>query len=336
MKSVYMPFTYLTEPTARILSALIGPVVVYQPLQTRVDDSLSALADQGVIDIRFPLTGDDARLAAALSEFTQWAGQNPGRTTAGADFVGAQQGKVPYFDDSSISRIRSEIKQYKDQPAEADGDETGFSARLFLAAAEQNDRTTANLDQELKQFKSLEQGFLDSLVEGDEANFDRHGLGSQLWQEDPGAKRTEQRIRSWATLAAADPELPDFFITTSPAVVDTLVETWDEVMPIEQLAKIRLAIASSEAPPVLNTVLAELTLRESLTADACDALVALKNNDPDAPAVAVTLYAAIDRPPASMARQMAPAAARSAEKKTSPAKAHHTLIVLVEPDSKSE
>ena len=85
-----------------------------------------------------------------------------------------------------------------------------------MAAAEQNDRTTVNLDQELKQFKSLEQGFLDSLVEGDEANFDRHGLGSQLWREDPGAKRTEQRIRSWATLAAADPELPGFFYHHQP------------------------------------------------------------------------------------------------------------------------
>ena len=339
MKPVYMPFTYLTEPTARILSALMGPVVVYQPLENRVDDSLTALAGQGLIDIRTPLTGDENRIVAALSEFTQWAGENPGRSTPGADYVGSQQGSVPYFDDSSISRIRSEIKQYKGRPAETNAQETGFSARLFLTAAEQNDRTTTHLDQNLKQFKALEQGFLDSLVEGDEADFSRHALGSQLWQEDPGAKRTEQRIRCWATLAAADSEWPNFLITTSPAVVDMLVETWDAVMPIEQLTKIRLAIVSNDASPILSPVLAELAVQDSLTADTadtCDALVALKNNDPDAPAIVVSLYAAIDCPPASMVRQIAPAGASWAEKKTDPAKMHHTLIVLVEPESKSE
>jgi hypothetical protein len=336
MKPVYMPFTHLTEPTARILSALMGPVVVYQPLENRVDGSLTALADQGLIDIRTPLTGDEDRLVAALSEFTRWAGENPGRSTPGADYVGSLQGNVPYFDDSSISHIRSEIKQYKGRPAETNVQETGFSARLFLAAAEQNDRTTAHLDQDLKQFKALEQGFLDSLVEGDEADFDRHAQGSQLWPEDPGAKRTEQRIRSWATLAAADPELPNFIITTSPAVVDMLVETWGAVMPIDQLASIPLAIASDDAPPMLNPVLAELAAQDSLTGDACDALVALKNNDPDAPAIVVTLYAAIDCAPASMVRQIAPAGAIGAEKKTDSAKVNHTLIVLVEPESKSE
>lgn len=336
MKPVYMPFTYLTEPTARILSVLMGPVVVYQPLENRVDGSLTALADQGLIDIRTPLTGDENRLSAALSEFTQWAGQNPGRSTPGADYVGAQQGNVPYYDDSSISRIRSEIKKYKGWPANTNAQETGFSARLFLAAAEQNDRTTAHLDQNLRQFKALEQGFLDSLAQGDEADFNRHALGSQLWQEDPGAKRTEQRIRSWATLAAADPELPELFITTSPAVVDLLIETGDAVMPIEQLARIPLAIASDDAPPNLNVVLSELAVRDSLTADASDALVASKNSDPDAPAIVVTLYAAIDCPPGAMVRQIAPAGASWADKKPDPAKTHHTLIVLVEPESKSE
>lgn len=337
MKPVYMPFTYLTEPTARILSALMGPVLVYQPLENRIDGSLTALADQGLIDIRTPLTGDENRLAAALSEFTQWAGENPGRSTPGADYVGSLQGTVPYFDDSSISRIRSEIKQYKGRPADTNAQETGFGARLFLAAAEQNDRATAHLDQNLEHFKALEQGFLDSLPQGDEAEFSRHALGLQLWREDPGAKRTEQRIRSWATLAVADSEWPNcFIITTSPAVVDMLVESWDAVMSIEQLASIPLAIASDDAPLILNTVLAELAVRDFLTTDACDALVALKSDDPDAPAIVVTLYAAIDCPPASMLRKLAPAGARRAEKKTDPTKVHHTLIVLVEPESKSE
>lgn len=336
MKPIYMPFTHMTEPTARMLSTLVGPVVVYQPLENKVADSLTALADQGLIEIRSPLTGDEQRLTAALAEFTQWAGQNPGRSTPGTDFVGAQQGTVPYFDESTINRIRSEIKQYGTLPVDTAAEEAGFSARLFLAAAEQNDRTTAHLDQDLQQFKVLEQGFLDSLIESDESNFSRHALGSQIWQEDPGAKRTEQRIRAWATLAAADPELPDLLISTSPAVVDMLVETKGEAIHLEQLAMVRLPVAPNDTPPILEKTLAELAARPSLAADGCEALAALSGDGPGDPVIAVTFYAAIDCPPASTIRQMAPAAVPLAEKKSSQGTARHTLIVLVEPESKSE
>jgi hypothetical protein len=31
MTPAYMPFTYLSESTARILNRLVGPMVIYQP-----------------------------------------------------------------------------------------------------------------------------------------------------------------------------------------------------------------------------------------------------------------------------------------------------------------
>jgi hypothetical protein len=40
MTPAYMPFTYLSESTARILMALVGPVVIYQPLKTNIHESL--------------------------------------------------------------------------------------------------------------------------------------------------------------------------------------------------------------------------------------------------------------------------------------------------------
>ena len=336
MKPVYMPFTYLTEPTARILSAFIGPMVVYQPVETHVDDSLTSLADKELIEIRSPLTGDEQRLAAALAEFTQWAGQNPGRSTPGAGFVSSQQGKVPFFDESAINRIRSEIKHYGTPPAGTDAEETEFSARLFLAVAEKNDRSTANLDQDLQQFKTMEQGFLDSLVDSDEAGFSRQALGSQIWQEDPGAKHTEQRIRAWATLAAADSDLPDFLVTTSPAVMDTLMESRKEALHLEQLATIWLPAASVAQPPALVQVLADLAAQQSLTADDCDAFTGLAPDVPGVPSVGVTLYAAMNCPLATVIRQMAPAAVNVPEGNAIQKSAHHTLFVLVKTESKSD
>jgi hypothetical protein len=109
-----------------------------------------------------------------------------------------------------------------------------------------------------------------------------------------------------------------------------------EAIHLEQLAVVRLPVARADAPPILEKELAELAQRPSLTVDGCEALTALRGGGPDDPVVALTLYAAIDCPPASVIRQMAPAAAILAEKKASPGKVHHTLIVLVEPESKSE
>lgn len=336
MTPTYMPFTHLPESMARVLAALVGPVVVYQPSEAGVSNSLAALASQGLIEIRTPLTGDEQRLKAALAEFTQWARQNPGRSTPGAGFIGSQQGKVPFYDEQSISRIRSDIKQYGSSPADTDNQETGFSARLFLAVAEENDRATAHLDHDLKQFKALEQGFLDSLVDSDVEGFSRHALGSEIWREDPGAKHTEQRIRAWATLAAADSQLPETLITTSAAVMDTLLETRGEAIHLERLASIRLPVSSAGQTPILDRVLADLAVRPSLATDDCDAFTALNADGGGDSVVAITLYAAMHCPPASMIRQMAPAGVTLPENKTSPGGGHHTLILLVESDPKSD
>ncbi len=333
MKPVYMPFTHLPESMARILCALVGPVVVYQPLATRIDAGLSALADQGVIEIRTPITGDEQRLTAALSEFTQWAAQNPGRSTPGAGFIGAQQGKVPFFDESAINRIRSEIKQYG-TPA-VDACETGFSARLFLAVAEENDRATARLDQDLRQFRSLEQGFLDALVDSDEANFSRQPLGTGIWQEDPGAKHTDQRIHAWASLAVADDALPDLLITTSPAVMDALMETQGEAIAFERLTAIRLSGDETDTP-LLVQALGNLMTRPALTVADCEPFNALGADGAADSKFTITLYAAVKASPLTVIRQMAPAALSVPEETVRSEMAPNTLIVLVECDSKSD
>ena len=336
MTPIYMPFTYLPESLAHVLAGLVGPVAVYQPLETGVSASLVAMVEQGLVEMRTPLTGDEQRLKAALAEFTQWASQNPGRSTPGPGFVGSQQGKVPFYDERSISRIRTDIKQYGTRPSDTDDRDAGFSARLFLAVAEENDRATANLDQKLSQFKLLEKGLLDSLVDADEADFSRHTLGSEIWREDPGARNTEQRIRAWATLAAADGRLPEMLITTSPAVIDTLIENRGEIIPFECLASIRLPVSSAGDAPILDPVLSDLAARQSLSADDCDAFTALNDDKGSGSTAAITLYAAIDCPPASMIRQMAPATVTMPEKNLSQKGARHTLILLVEPELKSD
>jgi len=334
MIAAYMPFTYLSESTACILASLVGPVVVYQPLKTIIPEHLQGLAAQGRVDIRTPMARDDDRLRAALAEFTDWARMNPGKSTPGASYFSQRQGDVPFFDETAINRIRTDIKRYhrSDPLADHQTDETeaAFSARLFLALAQENDLTTDHLDHDLNRFNALEKDFLKTLADADETGFDRQSFGAGIWRDDPGAKLTGQRIRAWATLAAADSDLPELLITTSRAVTDTLVETCGDRLCLEKLTEIRLVPPSAGTAPALIRVLADLAGQASLPSADLSALKRLAADAAAVPAVTVTLLVAANQTPASVIRRMASATTIPPEENNNPNSVGHTLIALVE------
>ncbi|MCB2148285.1 MAG: hypothetical protein KQI81_17550 [Deltaproteobacteria bacterium] len=334
MTPAYLPFTYLSESTARMLTALVGPVVIYQPLATSIPESLRALASQGLVEIRTPIIRDDDRLRAALAEFTDWARMNPGKSTPGAGFFSQRQGDIPFFDETAINRIRSDIKRYHQTDHQADQEaektEAEFSARLFLALAQENDQATDRLDHDLNRFKTLEKDFLDTLTDTDEVGFSRQTFGAQIWRDDPGAKLTMQRIRAWATLAIADDALPELLTTTSRAVIDALLETDGGALCFQRLAGIRLPLPTAGAGPALGSVLADLTAREFPSSDALSTFASMAAGTESEPAATVTLFAAAKWTPSSVIRRMAPATAVASGKNEKTESVGHTLIVLVE------
>lgn len=308
MKAVYFPFTCLSESTARRLARLVGPVVVYQPLETEIPGELKDLEANGLIEIRTPLNGDEDRLRSALAEFTEWARLNPGKLTAGAGFLGARQGEVPFFDETAVNRIRSDIKNYGQPGRHEAKTDKGFSARLFLALAQENDRTVDSLGQDLDRFKAMEKDFLETLKDADEAGFSRKAYGGTLWREDRGARLTGQRIRAWANLAAADENLPEVMITTSPAVIDALLETAEKGDGLEKLADTRLAVPD---PPILDTMGEPLldrvmsTLGEGEIEPSVDLCAAGWPAATSETGAAVGLYAAANRSPANWVGRLA-------------------------------
>jgi hypothetical protein len=187
----------------------VGPVVIYQPIKKRVPENLVRLTANGVIELRAPLTRDDDRLCAALAELIDWGRMNPGRSAAEANILRTAQPRIPFFDDTAVSRIRSELRRCEAAAGpELDRSEAQFNARLFLALAQENDLAGESLDQHLSHFQTLTTAFLEHLPEADGAAFNRQNRWPALGQEDPGARLTGQRMRAWATLAAADPTPP--------------------------------------------------------------------------------------------------------------------------------
>jgi hypothetical protein len=329
MKAAYFPFTYLSEANARQLAWLAGPVVVYQPLETAIPAEMKDLEAKGLIEIRTPVTGDEDRLRSALAEFAEWARLNPGKSTAGTGFVGARQGEVPFFDETSVNRIRSDIKQHGQAGRSEAKTDQGFSARLFLALAQENDRAVSSLDQDLDRYQAMEKDFLKTLTDAEEAGFSRKAYGGALWREDRGARLTAQRIRAWANLAAADETLPKVMITTSPAVIDGLLEMGEKAGGLEKLADARLAM-----PDAIPTETIEAPLLGRFLSGIGEGTIALSEDFRAAgwPAaasesgMAVDLYAAVNRSPSNWVERLV-----DPDFVSSPAAkaAIHTLVVAV-------
>ncbi|PID40414.1 MAG: hypothetical protein CR984_03350 [Proteobacteria bacterium] len=317
----YFPFTCLPEPTAQLLADLVGPVAVYQPIGKNVSDALNQLASRGLVHVRIPMTHDDDRLCAALAEFTEWARLNPRNSTAGMDFVGVRQGQVPFYEETSIHRIRSEFRKYDHLQRPEDESNDSFGARLFLALSQENDRAMDGLDQDLDQIEMMEKAFLEDFDGADEAGFNRQAYGGTMWREDPGARMTGQRLRAWARLAADDDQLPEVLVTTSPAVIDNLQEHAGSLV---QLASFRPGLPNEAGGPLLGRVLAGLA-DGSISLDTASVMAALPADDSDAN-VCVSLYALSDQPPTTFIQGLVP----GVPIRTNKVRTGHTLIVLIE------
>ncbi len=207
--------------------------------------------------------------------------------------------------------------------------EAEFSARLFLALAQENDLATDRLDDDLNRFKALENILLDTLKDADEAGFNRQAFGASIWRDDPGAKLTGQRVRAWAALAAADAVPPELLITTSPAVIDTLLDTHGEALHFERLADIRLVIPPAGKTPVLGKMLVDLANRESLPSADLSCFAAPATDAVSESAATVTLFCAANQAPATVLRRLAPASLAPVGENETPKSVCRTLILLV-------
>jgi hypothetical protein len=224
----------------------------------------------------------------------------PGNVDPGAGFISARQGEIPFFDETTINRIRSDIKRYHSTDPQVDVSEAGFSARLFLAVAQENDLAADLLDHDLHRFKVLEKDFLDALTDTDDVTFKREASGETLWREDPGAKLTGQRIRSWFQLAAADADLPALLVTTS-----RLGDGYPDGR-LWRRPQSRTAGRHPTCRPIcrcavaMGRVLADLATQATLSPADVAPFTALAGDAVDETAVAVTLFGAVNHRPAAV------------------------------------
>ncbi len=257
----YMPFSYFAEARLRRAVRYFGKLIVYQPGDFLLTESLRRRRAAGEVDARMPSGIDPVRLRNVLQAFKGWAGRVQSRPGDLSSFFRSMAGRFPMMDDGNPSQIGTRIRQYGQPPEEPDSDPF-FQAVLFMAMAHEFDAQQDALGRELGSVRTLEKRMFDQLAgrhetseEIDEAVEALSVERSSPPEEDSGLYMTDQRIQAWAALAAADPEPPGVYVTHSRAVWESLVEMLPEMTRAAQWAMDAEAGLSAERLKTMENLL---------------------------------------------------------------------------------
>ena len=224
MHSVYFPFTYVSEDTAKKLFSCFPNTVVFQAI---------TLPDRGSypgIEYQTPVTGDEEKIQNASGEYKSWAQLHQGSKLSSFK---TRMGDVPFYNETSIASIRTDIKNRiqgnaspaKDQKASPKTSQ--FAARLFLAIAHEHDSAQSQIQKELAAVEQMEEKLFNDLKGSKEDSDDASLFSSSGQHPAPEANREaliDQRLHAWAQLAIAQSDFSCLYVTSSKTVLDSLIE----------------------------------------------------------------------------------------------------------------
>ena len=235
MKPVYFPFTYINDTVARDLCACFGQVTVYQPGARSIPESMQRLAEEGMLDLKVPVSGDEAKLEALIKEYREWGELHQKSDTA---FLKAIGERIPFFDDTFSTQLASQIKKIRDENYSKEKPDILFNARLFLCLAQDYDIMQDGINRDLVSVYEMEKKLLEGLTDEDEVFFSKNTGSSLQASDDSGKYKIKERIEAWTYLMSNDRELPGFFITDSRDAFDFVIEKAGDIKEIIELASV--------------------------------------------------------------------------------------------------
>ena len=244
MKPIYFPFTYIPKSAGKALSACFRQTAVYQISGTKIPEDMQELSRDGILDIRIPLEVNGEFLDKILKDYRAWVSIHQGTETA---FLASMANKIPFFDESSSSQIRADLKNIGKQIPPEEKSDPLFNAKLFLHMAQEFDLQKKELDQDLMDIDAMEDDFMKNLKWEDDDDHARAVARRQWDKDDPGHFMTTERINAWVSVMLQDPQTPGLFITTSRAVLEHLMDNVPELVEVICLDAIPIGVDEDEA-----------------------------------------------------------------------------------------
>ena len=244
MKPLYFPFTYIPKSVGKTLYACFRQTAVYQISGTKIPEDMQELSRNGILDIRIPVEVNGEFLDKILKDYRAWVNIHQGTETA---FLAAMANKIPFFDESASSQIRSDLKKIVKQIPLEEKPDPLFSAKLFLHMAQEFDLQKRELDQDLMDIDAMEDDFMKNLKWEDDDDHARAVARRQWDKDDPGYFMTAERINAWGSIMLQDPQAYGLFITTSRAVIEHFIDIVPEIVEVICLDAIPMGVEKNEA-----------------------------------------------------------------------------------------
>lgn len=234
MKPMYFPFTYISNQVAQTLHACFGKTVVYQPAKINLPEEIHNLAQQGVVDIRFPVNlenKDEKNLAAILKEYDAWGNLHQGGRGLQPDFFKAMRNNIPFFDDTSASQIKADVKNISGVNSNKREPDPVFNAQIFLSLAQKFDRQHDKIARDMASVETARKELIKNLTAEDEPSpvvpgyQDKFKTGNLADYD----HMIPERIAAWTLLMGCDQiqckdEMSGLFVTSSRQTIDYVME----------------------------------------------------------------------------------------------------------------
>ena len=329
MKPLYFPFTYISKPAAQALAACFAQTAVYQPATSKIPDEMRESADDALLEIRVPVNDTGEKLDAIVKEYRTWADVHRGSEIG---FLKSMADKIPFFDETSSSQIRAQIKETGEKPPSREKSDPLFHARLFLHMAQEFDLQNDRLTRDLLAVEVMEEDFMKELKGEDADDPARAAAIKALETDDPGHYMTEERIKSWALLMQQDPKVSGLFITSSRAVLDLLVDRMPDMAQVTRFDAVPALVPDPEARAAWQDEL--IKHLETLATGPWAAEAEALTDPPEVPGsestVALTLFIAPGKSPHEFFAECLETDALQAESTPDSQRVKNTLIGLVE------
>ncbi len=240
MKPVYFPFTTVDENQAALLLTCFGTVDLYLPTSS----AAAGIKEKGLNPI-VPLPEDPVQVEDVYRACRQW-----GDATAGAAAAYFKNGRAPFFDENTISFIRQQIVEKSAGKDDPSGPDPLLQARVFLRLTADYDGQQMMIGRFLNEVENRRKALFETLRGGEET-----GLSGKRFAgagEDPGRHLTRARLEAWSKLVLAGGGVPDLYVTASPAVFDTIDDTFSAAEIIVYRRAVAAPRPADDSPAARN------------------------------------------------------------------------------------
>jgi hypothetical protein len=230
---IYFPFTIIAPSLLEALSPYFGRVIVYRPVGSPAMEGTQRWITRGFLEIRVPFQEviDKNALMAELEQWRTWGLLNQGVDTAYLKATGGQMAPVHPM----VPEIASEVRGTAGKTSQ-ESKYGNLARQLFLHLAQDFDRQSRELGEQLKGFK-VQQQALQALFRVDKPEEGEEPISPEPFpesNEDLGGLMIENRLLAWNHLFQEDPHESGPLLTDSPEAHARFLDLAQENIPLLQ------------------------------------------------------------------------------------------------------